>query len=310
MKYYLAPMEGITDMVYRCAHARHFPGIDRYYTPFVSPTQNHFFTPRELRELSPENNAGVPLVPQLLGKNAEDFLWAVNALADMGYSEVNFNLGCPSGTVTSKGKGSGFLARPEELERFLEYVYGKTPIAISIKSRLGMEEPEEFYRILSIYNRFPVSELILHPRTRREQYREPVHPEFFHYAMENTSIPLAYNGELFSLTDVENFSREFPGVDRVMIGRGLLADPAMVTKLRGFPGDKNALESFHEELCQRYPVVFESEGNALRRLKGIWNHLLPGFCGGEEFRRALSNTKSFAEFCRITEHIFRQCELK
>ncbi len=309
MNYYLAPMEGLTDMVYRCAHARHYPGIDRYYTPFVSPTQNHLFTPRQLRELCPENNAGVPLVPQLLGKNAEDFLWAVNTLADMGYEEVNLNLGCPSGTVTAKGKGSGFLAHPEELEVFLEEIYAKSPIAISIKSRLGMEEPEEFRRILAIYNRFPVAELVLHPRTRREQYREPVHPEAFRYTMENTSIPLAYNGDLFTIPDVERFQREFPQTDRIMIGRGIMADPAMVTKLRGIETDKHTLEAFHGELCERYPVVFENEGNALRRMKAIWNYILPRFRGGESFRKAIIKTKRWQDFLSVTGDVFRQCDL-
>lgn len=309
MNYYFAPMEGLTDMVFRCAHHRHYPGIDRYYAPFISPTQDHLFTPRQLRELSPENNAGVPLVPQLLGKNAEDFLWAANELAGMGYREVNFNLGCPSGTVTAKGKGSGFLAHPEELERFLETVYSRSPIAISIKSRLGMEEPEEFRRILEIYNRFPIAELILHPRTRREQYREPVHPEAFQYAMETTAVPLAYNGDLFTIPDVEDFSCRFPSADRIMIGRGLMADPAMVTKLQGGESDKETLERFHNELCQRYPEVFESEANAMRRLKAIWAYLLPRFRGGETFRKALVKTRRWSDFLTVTRDIFRHCDL-
>ena len=309
MKYYFAPMEGITDMVYRCAHHRHYPGIDRYYTPFVSPTQNHLFTPRELRELSPENNAGVPLVPQLLGKNAEDFLWAVNVLADMGYEEVNLNLGCPSGTVTAKGKGSGFLAHPEDLERFLETVYSLSPVAVSIKSRLGMESPEEFYGLLEMYNRFPVAELILHPRTRREMYREPVHTEMFRYTLEQAKMPVAYNGDLFTASLVEKLTAGFPAVDSIMIGRGLTADPAMVTKLRGGEDRKETLEAFVDELARRYPVVFESEGNALRRMKAIWNNILPRFAGGESYRKALSKTKHLWEFLSLTGSIFRNCDL-
>ena len=309
MNYYFAPMEGLTDMVFRCAHHRHYPGMDRYYTPFISPTQDHLFTPRQLRELSPENNAGIPLVPQLLGKNAEDFLWAVNVLADMGYREVNFNLGCPSGTVTAKGKGSGFLAYPEELERFLETVYSHSPIAVSIKSRLGMEEPEEFRRILDIYNQFPVAELILHPRTRKEQYREPVHPEAFQYAVETARMPLAYNGDLFTIPDVEKFSCAFPDTHSIMIGRGLMADPAMVIKLQGGRSSKKTLESFHDELCRQYPLVFESEPNAMRRLKAIWSHLLPRFQGGENFRKSLIKTRRWTDFLNVTRDIFHHCDL-
>ena len=310
MNYYFAPMEGLTDMVYRCAHHRHYPGMDRYYTPFISPTQDHLFTPRQLRELSPEHNAGVPLVPQLLGKNADDFLWAVNGLADMGYTEVNLNLGCPSGTVTAKGKGAGFLAHPKELEIFLETVYAASPIAISIKSRLGMEDPEEFRRIMDIYNRFPVAELILHPRTRKEQYREPVHPEAFQYAVETASMPLAYNGDLFTIPDVENFFRRFPETKSIMIGRGLLADPAMATKLRGEHAGKDTLERFHNELCERYPQVFESQANAMRRMKAVWTHLLPRFQGGEEFRKSIAKATRWQDFLSITRTVFRQCDLQ
>lgn len=310
MRYYFAPMEGLTDMVFRRAHQRHYPGIDRYYTPFISPTQNHLFTPRELRELSPGNNTGVPLVPQLLGRNAEDFLWAVNALADMGYEEVNLNLGCPSSTVTAKGKGSGFLAYPEELERFLEKIYARSPIAVSIKSRLGMEAPEEFDRILAIYNRFPVRELILHPRTRKEQYFAPVHEDIFRDAIKKASMPLAYNGDLFTLPLVEAFQRRCVETGAIMLGRGLMADPAMVKKLQGGTGEKCTLVRFHEELCARYPVVFESELNALRRMKAIWAHLLPGFDGGEAYRKLLVKTKKYSDFLVITRDIFQNCDLK
>lgn len=117
MELYFAPMEGVTDYIYRRIHRRYFPGVDKYFTPFLSPTQNHIFPPRELRQVLPENNAGIPLVPQLLTKNAADFLWAAGALADMGYGEVNLNVGCPSGTVTAKGKGAGLLADPAVFSR-------------------------------------------------------------------------------------------------------------------------------------------------------------------------------------------------
>jgi tRNA-dihydrouridine synthase len=174
-KYYLAPLEGITDMVFRRVHRRFYPGVTKYYTPFISPTQNHLFTPRQLRELNRENNENLPLVPQLLSKNALDFLWAAEELAAMGYEEVNLNLGCPSGTVTAKGKGAGFLAYPDVLDIFLRRIYADPPLKISIKTRIGLRSPEEFARLLAIYNQYPVYELTIHPRTCDEQYRGDVH---------------------------------------------------------------------------------------------------------------------------------------
>lgn len=309
MKYYFAPMEGLTDMVYRRTHHEFYPGVDRYYTPFVSPTQHHVFTQRQLRELSAENNAGVPVVPQLLGKNADDFLWAVNALADMGYTEVNLNLGCPSSTVTAKGKGSGFLAHPVMLEQFLETIYTASPLPISIKSRLGMESPEEFDRILSIYNRFPVCELILHPRTKREMYNGAVHMDAFQRAQEIARMPVCYNGDLFTPDDVNRFSDAYPAIECVMIGRGLVADPAMTTKLLGGRNDKAMLRQFHLALCGQYVDVFESEANAMPRMKAIWAHMLGRFDGGEKHRKALIKTKRWGDFLAVTEDIFQTYDL-
>ena len=123
MRYYFAPMEGVTGAVYRRTHHDYFPGIDKYFMPFITPTANGRLTPRQKRDVAPEVNAGVPAVPQLLTKSAEDFIWAANALFDMGYREVNLNLGCPSGTVTAKGKGAGFLGDPDALDRFLDAVF-------------------------------------------------------------------------------------------------------------------------------------------------------------------------------------------
>lgn len=167
----LAPMEGLTTIYYRRALARWFGGVDRYFTPFLTPTQDHRFTKRELREVLLEHNGGLPTVPQLLTRNAEDFLWAAGELAAMGYREVNLNLGCPSGTVVAKGKGSGFLAHPAELDAFLEEIFSKAPCAISVKTRIGLKDPEEFPVLLAIYRKYPLAELIVHPRVRTDMYK-------------------------------------------------------------------------------------------------------------------------------------------
>lgn len=166
-----APMEGLTGAVYRQAHCRVFGGADRYFIPFITPTQDHRFTKRELREILPEHNRGLTAVPQLLVRKAEDFLWAAGELAAMGWGEVNLNLGCPSGTVVAKGKGSGFLGLPEELERFLDAVFEKPPCAISIKTRLGVKEPEEFGPLLALFRRYPLAELTVHPRVQKDMYK-------------------------------------------------------------------------------------------------------------------------------------------
>jgi len=191
MHYDFAPMQGLTTWQFRGLHHRHFPGADRYFLPFFSPTQEHLFTQRDWRNLAPEYNEGVPAVPQLMARKPADFLWAAGELAAMGYREVNLNLGCPAGTVAAKGKGAGFLAHPEELDAFLDRVFSAGPEArITVKTRLGIREPEEFERLLEIYNRYPIAELTIHPRVQKDFYKYPVRTEAFAEALGKSCNPV------------------------------------------------------------------------------------------------------------------------
>lgn len=228
MKYYFAPMEGITTHVFRAVHSRRFPGADRYYTPFFSPTSDHLFTPRELRELTPETPCAAPVVPQILSKCAADIVWAAEGLQDMGYTVFNLNLGCPSATVTAKGKGAGLLQKPDALDTLLADVFAASPIAVSLKSRIGYLAPEEFPRLLSIYRQYDAQELILHPRTRKEMYSGAVHMDAFALAAAGSPFPAVYNGDLFTAEDIRAFEAAHPETEAVMLGRGAAADPRAV----------------------------------------------------------------------------------
>ena len=224
MTVYLAPLEGVTDAVFRRVHRDCFSGVAKYFIPFVSPTQNLAFTARDLSILAPENGFGVP---QLLCKDAALFLWAAQALADMGYDEVNLNLGCPSGTVTAKGKGSGLLADVPALERLLDGVFARSPLPVSIKTRIGYTRPDEFDRLLDVFARYPIHELIIHPRTRVEFYKGTTHREAFAKAHAALDRPLCYNGDLFCEEDCRELMRQFPNTRALMLGRGLIANPAL-----------------------------------------------------------------------------------
>ena len=233
MHYYFAPMEGVTGAVYRRTHHEYFPGIDKYFMPFITPTTNEHLTPRQKRDVAPEVNRGVPAVPQLLTKSAADFIWAANALFGMGYGEVNLNLGCPSGTVTAKGKGAGFLRDPEALDRFLDAVFSACTGAVSVKTRLGMQDPAEFAALLDIYNRYPIAELTIHPRVRQDFYRGQVREADFAAALPRCRMPVCYNGDIVSEAGAQAVEERYPAVQAVMIGRGLIADPSLVTRLTG-----------------------------------------------------------------------------
>lgn len=297
MRYYFAPMEGLTDSIYRSLHHRYFPGVDLYFMPFFSPTVHRTLSKKEQRDLPPAG--AVPAVPQLLTKNTEDFLWAAGLCRDLGYEQVDLNLGCPSGTVVSKGKGSGMLGDLDALDAFLWEIFHKTPIEISVKTRLGLSEMEEFPEILNIYNRYPIKELTVHPRLRVDFYKHPVRMEGFRYALENSKNPICYNGNLCSRRDMEAFSDDYPQVEALMLGRGLIGDPGMLGGT-----DVKTLETFYEELLDAYTEAFGSARNAMFRLKENWRYLLLHFEDSEKLGKKLRKTTDLQEYKHITYEIF------
>ncbi len=302
MRYYFAPMEGLTDSVYRRLHHKYFPGVDRYYMPFLSPTVHRQLTHKEDRELPFAQSESFHAVPQLLTKVAEDFLWALEQCRIRGYDEVNLNLGCPSGTVVAKGKGSGMLSDLGTLDAFLDAVFSKATLSISVKTRLGIADPEEFPAILEVYNRYPIKELTVHPRVCKQFYAGDVDMQMFRYCRENSKNPVCYNGDLTCPKQAEGL-----GVEAVMIGRGLIADPGMLT-----PGGtkKDALEAFLNELLETYLVLFGGSRNAMFRMKEHWGMLIGRFEGSEKLGKRLRKTTDLAEYRSITAEILHTLSLK
>ena len=301
MRYYFAPMEGITDSIYRRLHHKHFGGVDRYYMPFLSPTIHRQLTHKEDRELPFADTETFVAVPQILTKVADDFLWAAQVCADRGYDEVNLNAGCPSGTVVSKGKGSGMLRDTDALDAFLEEVFSKSPLPVSVKTRLGLENAADFPGILEVYNRYPIKELTIHPRTRKQFYDGELHMDMFRYALENSKNPLCFNGELRSNTCICEFSKDFPQIYAVMIGRGLIADPGMLTS---GGTTRETLQAFTEELTQCYIEAFGGARNAMFRMKENWSFLRHRFDGSDRLWKQLRKTTDLNEYRAITSQIF------
>lgn len=306
MRYYFAPMEGLTDSIYRRLHHKYFPGVDRYYMPFLSPTVHRQLTHKEDRELPMAESVDFIAVPQILTKVSQDFLWAAQVCRDRGYDEVNLNVGCPSGTVVSKGKGSGMLRDAAALDRFLEEIFRDPPLPISVKTRLGLEDPEEFPALLEVFNRYPIKELTIHPRVRKQFYDGSVHMEQFDYAVANSKNPLCYNGDILSRKQAESIAANYPQVEAVMIGRGLVADPGMLSG----GTDPAALEAFMNELLTVYEVAFGGSRNAIFRLKENWGFLHSRFEGCDKLWKRLRKTTDAAEFKAITAEIFHTLPLK
>lgn len=301
--FYLAPLEGITTFIYRKTFHEMFGGMDKYFTPFIAPTSNHNFKGRAKRDVLPENNDGIPLVPQILTNHADEFLYTAGCLEAYGYTEINLNLGCPSGTVVSKGRGSGFLAYPDELEHFLDEVYSKTDVPLSIKTRLGKEKPEEFLEIIKIYNKFPIRELTIHPRVQKDFYKNKPNWDMFERALEMSKNPVCYNGDINTCEDYERFRERFPTVNHIMLGRGIVANPGLVRQIQG---GQNLTETermaFMQSLCENYNEIMPGEPT-LFKMKEIWSYMCLSHPGGRKLWKNIKKTKTLSDYNKIMANL-------
>lgn len=308
MQYYTAPMEGLTDRIWRQAHQRWFgaPGAPaRYYAPFLSPPENRVLIKKKMAELDPAANPGTPVIPQLLAKDGALAAWMVTELRRLGYTEVNLNFGCPSGTVTAKGKGAGMLRDPAKLEAFLDEFFSRTEGPVSVKTRLGVEKPEEFAAILEIYSRYPISELTIHPRVMRQQYRGQADRAAFAAALPRCTMPVCYNGDVTTAAQLHALEKEFPTLSGIMVGRGLIADPALFRKARGgAPATKEELRGYLTDLYHGYTELFGSAGCAISRMKGHWFYLIHCFDGAEKLEKQLKKLREPWEYEVVVNQIF------
>ena len=308
MKYYVAPMEGLTDRVWRQAHQKWFGWAGapaKYYAPFLSPPENRVLIKKKMAELAPESNPGAPVVPQLLAKDGALAAWMVGQLRQLGYTEVNLNFGCPSGTVTAKGKGSGMLRDLDKLDAFLAALFAEAEGPLTVKTRLGVEKPEEFAAVLEVYNRYPIAELTIHPRVMRQQYRGIADREAFAKALPECRMPVCYNGDLTTVEQLRALEADFPAVQSLMVGRGIIADPALFRQALGGPAAaKEELRGYLDDLYQGYTALFGSAGCAISRMKGHWFYLIHRFEGSERLEKQLRKLREPWEYETVVNQIF------
>lgn len=305
-----APMEGMTNRIYRRAHMELFGGIDRYYAPFISVSSHFDRTDRSARDILPENNVGVPVIPQVLTNRADDLIHAGQAFADMGYEEINLNLGCPSGTVVAKGKGAGLLANPEALDRLLDEAYAHMPIRLSLKTRIGMNDVSEAETLFKIFAKYPVAELIVHPRLRAEQYRGRVHLEVFDAFARETSFPVGYNGDLFTAKAARTLLKNRPWIASAMLGRGLIANPALARELRGGePLSKAELRAFYDRLVRDYLEEMPGEKTMLFHIKELSLYMVSLFPDAKKHAKRIRKANTLKDFNDAVDRLFAEREL-
>lgn len=310
MKIYYAPLEGITGYIQRQTFAKHFGCVDKYFIPFIQPKQHGHFTNREKQDMAPEHNEGLTSIPQLLTNSVHDFLLTTEKLQELGYTEVNLNLGCPARTVVSKGRGSGQLADPNALEQFLSEIFEKVQVEVSIKTRIGVENPLEFESILPIFQKFPLKELTVHPRVQKEMYTGTPHKDIFEAAMAVKEFPVCYNGDIFSKADYEQLVQQFPTLDRIMIGRGLLQNPALAREIQGgAPLTKEEVRAYHDELYARYQQVMFGDKNLLFKMKEFWVYQMASFNDTVKATKKIRKAQRAYQYEEAVNELFEKCDL-
>lgn len=308
IKLYAAPMEGLTGFAWRKAHSQVFGnesnvfgGADKYFTPFVVANQTHKFKTKELRDLTQDEEK---LVPQVLTDKAEHFIWAAGELKAMGYNEINLNLGCPSSTVVTRGKGSGALRDLSKLDEMLDQIFSSvscSDMEVSIKTRAGFADKSEWPEILAIYNRYPISELIVHPRLREDYYNGLADRELFAEALSSSPLKLVYNGDVY-VPDDKAFTLDFD----VMAGRGLLTNPALFRQVRGgAAASSDELRNYHDLLVEYYSQYMDGAGPVIHHMKSLWIYFSELFEYEEKTMKKLRKAKNLADYSAAAREILK-----
>ncbi len=306
---YLAPIRGVTDALFRNIFYHHFDGIDAAIAPFINPQTKTFFDDRMLSDVLPQNNRLKPLVPQLLHTSPKDFLVLAARLADLGFTHINWNLGCPAPMVAKKKRGSGLLPYPSEIMSFLERVIPRLKVQLSIKTRLGYTKENELLELLPSLNDFPLKEIIIHTRLGKQLYRGKTDPEGFAACQKVTTHTLVYNGDIYDQDTFHSLVARFPEINRWMLGRGILMNPFLAEEIKGLPKESSArrmerLYAFHEDLYEQYRGKLSGQGHLLGRMKQLWMYLIFSFPEKEKGLKKIKKSTSTDQYLGNVRRLF------
>jgi tRNA-dihydrouridine synthase B len=281
----LAPLRGFTNALYRNLYSIHFKGIDSAIAPFINTLSIKQISRSHIKDILPENNRGMPVVPQIIGNDPAGFIQLAAKCHDLGFDTVNWNLGCPAPMVAKKRRGSGMLSHPEVIKAFLDNVIPHIPTRLSIKTRIGSKKKEEIFTLLPIFNQYPLEALIIHPRTGIQMYSGEVDLDTFDQCLPLLKMPVAYNGDIVDYGSFIKLKERFKTVSRWLLGRGVLSNPFLPEILRS--GEENIhqpverFKKFHDDLFEAYRAELSGQSHLIDKMKGYWLYFLRSFENGE-----------------------------
>ncbi len=308
---YLAPLQGMTDRIYRNLFPVYFKGVDLAVAPFVPSVKKLKVEIKHLRELDPAGNTGLPTIPQIMSSRPDDFAALANRLCEMGYGTVNWNLGCPYPMVVKKGRGAGMLCYPDRVASFLEKAMPALQPKLSIKLRIGMTYPDEALELIPIFNRFALDEIIIHPRTGKQMYEGGVDLDAFEQCLQLSAHRVVYNGDIESFATWQALAKRFPSVDRWMIGRGLLANPFLAEKIKfgtekTYPEKVKIMRAFHDHLFAEYSRMLSGPAHLTNKMKEVWTYMGGFFENGQKIQKRIWKTHHPDHYSDAVKEIFNE----
>lgn len=305
-----SPLQGFTDFRFRNAQNKYFGGIDTYYSPYIRLNGKLVIKPSYERDLLPENNIGLEVIPQVITNDADEFLFVAKYVRELGYKELNWNLGCPYPMVTKSGMGSGLISNPERINNILDRVHSESDIIVSMKMRLGYENSEEILGVLPILDTYPIKNIAIHARIGKQLYKGGVHLDAFQHCIENTIHKLYYNGDITSVAKFHEMQQRFPSIKHWMIGRGLISDPFLPSMIKNntseYPPNKIELFSaFHDTLYAIYSESLSGSTHILLKMYHLWEYFSTTFSNPHKVLKQIKKAQSIRNYEAAVAAIFK-----
>jgi tRNA-dihydrouridine synthase len=308
---YASPLQGFTDFRFRNAFQQFFGGIDQYIAPYIRIKGSQEIKPANQRDILPSNNQSLNLIPQIITKDSDEFLYVAKYIQNLGYAELNWNLGCPYPMVAKRGMGSGLLKMPEKIDQILNRVNSESEIRVSIKTRLGYESPEEIYHVLPILDKYSLEHITIHPRIGKQLYKGKVDLDVFETCTGLSNHTIFYNGDISSVHRFREMKDRFPDIKHWMIGRGLIADPFLPSMIKAdsnsYPDARQEIFlSFHDTLLSSYQEALSGPKHILMKMYSFWEYFILSFPSDPKDLKKIKKARSLSEYRELVKQIVKE----